>query len=107
MKVRLGEVDFTTEDESEIQDRTIVEMIKHPKYSQEMKYNDIALLRLDAPVRFTAFVRPACLQTTKQVPPLAIATGFGKTSYGTVRPSSGFAAVTFRLFQTPWMEARS
>lgn len=82
VKVRLGEVDFDTPDESETQDRNIAELTPHPDYIADQKYNDLALLKLDKPVKFTAFVRPACLHTSKKIAPIAIATGFGKTSFG-------------------------
>ena len=47
------------------------------------RYHDIALLKLDRPLELNADVRPACLEN-KLKPPgkSAVATGFGKTSWG-------------------------
>ena len=69
-----------------MQEREVIEAIKHPDYKLPSKYNDIALLKLDKPLELNADVRPACLETEPQPPgKFAIATGFGKTSYGRFR----------------------
>lgn len=66
-----------------MQERNIVERIKHPDYKLPSKYNDIALIKFDKPLELNAEVRPACLEVN-HLPPgkQAIASGFGKTSYG-------------------------
>lgn len=55
----------------------------HPDYKPPAKYDDIALMKLDEPVSFNGFVRPACLHFEEKIAePKAIATGFGKLAYG-------------------------
>ncbi|XP_018008108.1 phenoloxidase-activating factor 3-like isoform X2 [Hyalella azteca] len=60
----------------------------HPQYNNNGKYNnDIAVIRLDKPVTFGAFIQPICIpadfdpktRTASDVNPLASATGWGKT----------------------------
>lgn len=47
------------------------------------RYNDIALIKLEKPLKLNEHARPACLNTDPKVAwPKAIATGFGKTVYG-------------------------
>jgi len=61
----------------------VEEIFRHPDYKPPAKYNDIALLKLDRPVEFNEFIRPACLYTsnTFQVNK-TVATGWGKIDYG-------------------------
>lgn len=66
-----------------MQERYITERIQHPDYKPWVKYHDIALLKLDRPLELNPRVRPACLEVNSQIPgKSAIASGFGKTSYG-------------------------
>lgn len=39
------------------------EIIPHPYFARATKKNDIALLRLVKPIRFSARTHPACLET--------------------------------------------
>lgn len=60
----------------------IVQYVKHPEKGLQ-KYNDIALLRLERPVRMDTNVVPACLHNTTNIPTKqATATGWGKTDAG-------------------------
>ncbi|GLV40319.1 snake [Carabus blaptoides fortunei] len=80
--VRMGEVNFKTEDETRIQDRKVKQIIIHPDYTPKSKYNDITLIELDEAVQFNAYVRPACLNLKEKLDEKkGIATGFGKTSF--------------------------
>lgn len=82
LKVKLGTIDRNAEND-DVQERLVVKRIPHPEYILPAKYNDIALLKMDAPVQFTGFVRPACLNTNNiNGENKVIATGFGKQSYG-------------------------
>lgn len=82
-KVRLGFQDLK-ESRRGTQEKLISERISHPEYKPPAKYNDIGLIRIDSPVEFTRYVRPACLNTNHLISEnLAVATGFGKLSYGT------------------------
>ena len=42
-------------------------IIKHPAYDKDTNDNDIALIRLSSPVRFTDYIRPVCLAATDSV----------------------------------------
>lgn len=69
--------------EDNFQERKIIRRTKHPDYQLPAKYHDLGLIELDHPLELNSNVRPACLETNFQPPEKqAIATGFGKTSYG-------------------------
>lgn len=71
-----------TDDGSEYVDYNIQRIIVHPQYRYPQKYNDIALVKLRRHVKFTKFIRPACLYSKNSIPQTkAIATGWGKTDY--------------------------
>lgn len=36
-------------------------IITHNKYRQDTNHNDIALIKLATPIKFSRFIRPACL----------------------------------------------
>lgn len=59
--VRLGEYDFSTVNETQFVDYGISEIIFHSDYIIRTQKNDIALLKLDKIVEYTAFIRPICL----------------------------------------------
>ena len=81
-KVRVGLIDLMTPDDV-MQERNVAERIKHPDYKFSVRYHDIALLKLEQPLELNPQVRPACLEIESQLPgKSAIASGFGKTSYG-------------------------
>lgn len=66
-----------------MQERNVKERLTHPDYKVPLRYNDIALLKLEKPVDLTAEVRPACLEVEENlVDKKFIASGFGKTAYG-------------------------
>ncbi|XP_058797878.1 serine protease snake-like [Phymastichus coffea] len=82
--VRVGDLDlYRTDDVAKPQERRIVERISHPKYKPPVHYNDIALFRLESPITFDAFVRPACLDVTghQAVGQRVVATGWGLTEH--------------------------
>ncbi|XP_050305685.1 serine protease snake-like [Anthonomus grandis grandis] len=64
-----------------VQEIAISKCVVHPKFETPVKYHDIAILFLKTSVRFTEFVRPACLNTKMSNFSIATATGFGKTSF--------------------------
>lgn len=58
------------------------EIIRHPTYKSNLKYDDIALLRLAEDIQFTNLMRPACLRTVlADVDPMQelFITGWGRT----------------------------
>ena len=72
-------MDFTRSDESLHADYQISQIIAHPDYKYPLKYNDIALISTTTTIRFTKFIRPACLNTKATVSQtVGIATGWGK-----------------------------
>ncbi|XP_026479124.1 serine protease snake-like [Ctenocephalides felis] len=80
--IRLGENDISNEGDSETQDFSVAEIIKHPQYKAPSRYHDIALLRLDRKAILNKFVIPACLHTEFNINhQKAIATGWGRTEY--------------------------
>ncbi|XP_070607245.1 coagulation factor VII [Erythrolamprus reginae] len=60
LKIMLGDYRINHRDEGE-QERGVDELIIHEKYSSQTVDNDIALLRLSAPVNFSEYVIPICL----------------------------------------------
>lgn len=81
--VRLGDtVISTNEDDAQPVDVKIIERIRHPDNKIPAKYNDIALLKLEHPITFSQYVRPACLAETFVIPTKkVIVTGWGRTEY--------------------------
>ncbi|XP_046753174.1 phenoloxidase-activating enzyme 1-like [Diprion similis] len=60
--VRVGELDMNSNTEpAEPQDSLIEASTIHPDYSKPRHYNDIAIVRLKTPVRYSKYVRPICL----------------------------------------------
>lgn len=62
--------------------RSVARAIKHPQYKPPEKYHDIALIKMSSPVKFTAHIRPACLNSHPISQSKALASGFGKNSHG-------------------------
>ncbi len=61
MKIRLGDSNLTSNtDDRFVQEFEIIQIHKHPKFSPEKAYYDIAVLKIPAVV-FTVRVRPICL----------------------------------------------
>ncbi|XP_018562113.1 serine protease snake-like isoform X2 [Anoplophora glabripennis] len=79
--VRVGVTNKT--DLSQMQERTVSEIIIHPEFNSTSTYYDIGLLRFSKNVEFNTYIRPACLQTEKFIPSvLAIASGWGVIGFG-------------------------
>ena len=47
--------------------RGVMAIIRHPNYDSFSNDNDVALIRLSAPVRYTTFVKPICLAASASV----------------------------------------
>lgn len=78
--VRVGDLNTRqTTDIARPQDRRIIQRIRHPNYRRPAQYNDIALLKMQSPVTFNAYVRPACLDIRGNHPAgeKSVATGWG------------------------------
>ncbi|XP_013186861.1 serine protease snake [Amyelois transitella] len=79
--VRVGVVELGGSEWNERSDFRIEEIIVHPEYKRREKYHDLALLRLERPVKVSSDVNAVCLYTKDEDPtvPLTI-TGWGRTS---------------------------
>lgn len=80
--VKMGIININDNDTKHKQELIIAETIVHPEYIPPKKYNDIALVKLERPINFNSYVRPACLYTEQSISAeKAIAIGWGHTSY--------------------------
>ncbi|XP_032572975.1 chymotrypsin-like protease CTRL-1 [Drosophila sechellia] len=59
--VRLGEYDLTTTRDGKTEDFRAMNIYRHPYYNAVTEVNDIALLKLDRPVIYTATIKPICI----------------------------------------------
>ncbi len=81
--LKMGVHDRTADAESARQIRGVSDLFVHPKYSPSTLENDIALVKLSAPVVFTDEVSPICLPTRQtRVGEVCVAIGWGDLSYG-------------------------
>ncbi|XP_071389674.1 serine protease 33, partial [Centroberyx affinis] len=70
--------------------RTVAEIVLHPSYDSDTSDNDIALLRLSSPVKFTDYIRPVCLAASGSVfnnGTDSWVTGWGRIQEGVPLPS--------------------
>ncbi|XP_014288326.2 venom protease [Halyomorpha halys] len=78
--VMLGSVELYAADSIEAE---VVKVINHPDYKASSYYNDIAILELKEEVKFSQYLRPACLPQPEtkahNYGSITIATGWGKT----------------------------
>jgi hypothetical protein len=80
--VRLGDLDInSTTDDAKPQNFSVISTYVYPDYRSSSHYHDIALLKLDQPVEFSSYVKPACLYGGRNVSEQLIATGWGKLEY--------------------------
>ena len=59
-RVSLGRQNLQSNNPNEVSS-TVAEIVLHPAYDSDTSNNDIALLRLSSPVKFTDYIRPVCL----------------------------------------------
>jgi len=80
-QVRVGEHNRTVVEGSEV-DVTVRKIMRHPDYSRWTLNNDIAMLKLEKPVKLNKYVQPACLPKQKApVGSKCYITGWGKTHH--------------------------
>jgi len=78
----------------------IKERINHPDYIGPSEYHDIAILRLEHEVTYSAWVRPACLPVDwpdEGQTGMAIATGWGVVDWADDKGSDNLLKVTLNL----------
>ncbi|XP_022176193.1 serine protease persephone-like [Myzus persicae] len=82
--VRLGEYDFTSNNETQYIDYRVTDIRIHPDYDQATHANDIAILRLNRPTIYNSFIRPICLPKTNMevYKKTAVVAGWGQTVFG-------------------------
>ncbi|XP_029342578.1 venom protease [Acyrthosiphon pisum] len=82
--VRLGEYDFTTDNETQYIDYRVTSIKLHPDYDHATHANDIAIVRLNKPTIYNSFIRPICLPKTNMevYNRNAVVAGWGQTVYG-------------------------
>ncbi|XP_058457823.1 serine protease snake-like [Malaya genurostris] len=97
--VRLGEYDLENELDHQV-DFDIAQIVRHPKYRGRTAYHDIALVQLKRKVKFSAFIRPACLWTSNSLNyTTAIASGFGQLGF-LMKTARKLNKVSLQLFDS-------
>lgn len=78
---RLGDQNIKSKsDKANELDAPVDEIINHERYDRITKQNDIALVKLKTLVRFSNFIRPACLHQNVEIGEIkALASGWGHT----------------------------
>ncbi|KAL4702949.1 hypothetical protein ACJJTC_008727 [Scirpophaga incertulas] len=61
LTARLGDHNIRTNTETQHVERKIKRVVRHRGFDMRTLYNDIAILTLDQPVKFTKNIRPVCL----------------------------------------------
>ncbi|XP_034942345.1 venom protease-like [Chelonus insularis] len=105
--IRVGDLNLEkSDDNARPQERKIVERISHPDYRKPLEYHDIALLRMERPIVFNSWVRPACL-STNTIPTSseygrvqetkALAIGWGRVDWADEEGSNDLLKVTLPI----------
>ncbi|KAL1493137.1 hypothetical protein ABEB36_011256 [Hypothenemus hampei] len=80
--IRLGALDMSKRQEQGRIDYLVDKIIVHPGYRYPLKYNDIALISTHRIVKFSNFIKPACLFTKSSMRQKnAFAIGWGQREY--------------------------
>lgn len=95
----LGEYDLRSNPDCDydcaepVQEINVERFIAHPSYDESQSHNDIALIRLTQPARFTYFVKPICLPLSSELQNAQYnakdkftVAGWGKTEWGRSSP---------------------
>ncbi|KOC59163.1 Proclotting enzyme, partial [Habropoda laboriosa] len=84
IKVRLGEYDFESAEESRSLDFAVSEILTHPYFDYSTYENDVALVKLHRPTIFDSYIWPVCLPPIGQTfaNKSAVVTGWGTKYYG-------------------------
>ncbi|XP_022077838.2 coagulation factor X isoform X2 [Acanthochromis polyacanthus] len=90
--VKLGEFDRLVNESNEV-DHTVETIVTHNRYQPNTYHNDIALIKLATPIKFSRYILPACLpeqdfaEKVLMNQPDGIVSGFGRLGEGR-RPST-------------------
>lgn len=92
-----------TDDGSKEVDYEIGKIIVHPEYRYPQKYNDIALLKTKYTVELNKYVRPACLNTKRDIGERkAVAMGWGKTDYAAAETNNKLLKVVLNIYNNDY-----
>ncbi|KAL1492643.1 hypothetical protein ABEB36_010872 [Hypothenemus hampei] len=83
IRVRLGEFDFSTQNETRFQDCEVAEILNHENFVISTYENDISIIRLTHAVSFNSYIWPLCLPPSGEdfVNQTAIVAGWGRQIY--------------------------
>lgn len=76
LRVLIGHNDITKAGPADL--RRVAEIIKHENYADDIYTNDIALIRLQEPVKYSDKIKPICLDSTSQAFDKLWVIGFGQ-----------------------------
>nr|XP_029708561.1 uncharacterized protein LOC115254996 [Aedes albopictus] len=81
--VRFGDLNLETDDDDEYaQQSKVAQIYRHPQHRFGVKYHDIALMKLEQPIRLHDTVCPACLWIDPEIRFTEfVATGWGSTGH--------------------------
>ncbi|KAG8201572.1 hypothetical protein JTE90_011243 [Oedothorax gibbosus] len=84
--VRLGENHLLHSDGNGMQEFSVTSLRPHPQFQRNGFYNDIGLVKLARPVKFSDYIQPVCLPSSRSsksmVGKMATVVGWGAMSYG-------------------------
>ncbi|PRD28468.1 UNVERIFIED_CONTAM: Clotting factor B [Trichonephila clavipes] len=86
MVVRLGEHHLLNSDGKGIHEHGVSALMPHPHFQRNGFYNDIGIVKLSRPVKFTDYIQPVCLPSSQSsksmVGSMATVVGWGAMNYG-------------------------
>lgn len=90
IRIRVGEYDFSsTQEPYPYEERGVERKVVHPRFNFFTYEYDLALVRVDSPLKFYPHVRPVCLpaQNENLIGKNATVTGWGRLAEGGTLPS--------------------
>ncbi|XP_018566664.1 trypsin-1-like isoform X2 [Anoplophora glabripennis] len=83
IRVRLGEYNFATSNETRSRDYGVEKIIEHEGYVLSTYENDIAIVKMDKPTTFNTYIWPICLPPVGQTfeNEVAVVAGWGQQYY--------------------------
>ncbi|XP_070494836.1 chymotrypsinogen B-like [Chironomus tepperi] len=100
--VKLGRASLVTTDEYDFaagEDIEIKSITLHPKYLRSTRHNDIAIIKLKEPTKFTWPIKTICLSSDdSDLPHNLTITGFGRNDVDTFKTSKWLLKATVNLY---------